>query len=108
MKQLFFSKTLLSAIILLFAISCRKQDQFIESNSPRLSTIPKSSSSEQLGAVRFDSHIAQSWYDLMLKLIVETPGHTPPIAARSLGFAGVVLYESVLGGTSQHHSLENS
>lgn len=105
MKQLFFSKTLLSAIILLFAISCRKQDQFIESNSPRLSTIPKSSSSEQLGAVRFDSHIAQSWYDLMLKLIVETPGHTPPIAARSLGFAGVVLYESVLGGTSQHHSL---
>jgi hypothetical protein len=41
----------------------------------------------------------------MMKLIVETPGHTPPIAARSFGYTGVTLYEALIGEMHNHHSL---
>jgi len=41
----------------------------------------------------------------MMKLIVETPGHTPPIAARSFAYTGVTLYEALMGEMPHHHSL---
>jgi membrane-associated phospholipid phosphatase len=107
MKKLLSPKLLFySALFILLAEGCRKQDQ-LASPQEALQVKSKTQSlpDEQLGAQRFDSYVAQTWYSLMLRLIVETPGHTPPVAARSFGYAGVALYESILSETPQHHSL---
>lgn len=106
MKKRFTQKPLFYlCLLLLFAESCRKLDQISETQNATLSSKAKTAVPEQSGAARFDSYAVQSWYDLMLKLVLETPGHTPPVAARSFAHAGVALYEAVLGGTRQHHSL---
>ncbi len=57
------------------------------------------------GLQRYDAYVIQSWYELMLDLAIETPGHTPPILARSFGYTGVALYESLVGYMPNHHSL---
>jgi hypothetical protein len=52
-----------------------------------------------------DSEMAMAWFDLQLKLVQETPGFTPPVAARSFGYAGVALYETVVPGMEGYQSL---
>lgn len=53
----------------------------------------------------YPADVAISWFDLQLKLIQETPGFTPPVASRALGYSGVALYESVVGGMPKNRSL---
>src|SRR6266542_1071520 len=94
MQNLFRKVMLIMGLAILTVTGCRKQDQII----PRQNTTELSSEAEaQNGAGRFDSYVAKSWYNLMLKLIIETPGHTPPIAARSFGYTGVAIYDSLMG-----------
>src|SRR6266498_210341 len=90
----------LISLAILIGTGCRKQDQII----PHQNTTDLSSEAQN-GAGRFDSYVTQSWYNLMMKLIKETPGHTPPVAARSFGYTGVTLYESLAGEMPNHHSL---
>lgn len=45
-----------------------------------------------------DAAIAVSWYELQLKLIRETSGFTPPVAARAIAYTGVTLHEAVVWG----------
>jgi hypothetical protein len=56
-------------------------------------------------AAEYPAEIALQWFDLQLRLIAETPGFTPPVAARALAYSGVALYESVVGGMPEHQSL---
>jgi len=49
--------------------------------------------------------VAVDWLALQLKLTKETPGFSPPVAARAFGYAGVALYESVVGGMPSSRSL---
>lgn len=53
----------------------------------------------------YPSDVATDWFELELKLIKETPGFTPPVAARALGYSGITLYESVVNGMPNHNSL---
>ena len=53
----------------------------------------------------FPAQLATEWFDLQLKLTQETPGFTPPVASRALGYSGVTLYESVVAGMPQNNSL---
>ncbi len=57
------------------------------------------------GLQRFDAQVLVSWYKLMLNLAIETPGHTPPILARSFGNTGVTVYECLVGEMPNHNSL---
>jgi membrane-associated phospholipid phosphatase len=86
---------------------CRKNEKMSfgnqSSGSAEVSTVVPTK--EHVGLLRQDSYVAQSWYNLMLKLIKETPGHTPPVAARSFGYVGVTLYEALVGAIPHHHSL---
>lgn len=50
--------------------------------------------------------IASSWMELTRELVKTTPGYTPPVAARAFGLAGITLYESVVAGMGDHHSLD--
>ncbi len=56
-------------------------------------------------ATNFPADIATDWFDLQLKLIQETPGFTPPVVARALGYSAVALYEAVVPGMPENHSL---
>lgn len=49
--------------------------------------------------------VATTWFDLYLYLIQQTEGFTPPVAARTLGYAGVTLYEAVVPGAPGYQSL---
>ncbi|MCP9746070.1 vanadium-dependent haloperoxidase [Lacihabitans sp. CS3-21] len=87
-------------ISLLFAfslfISCKKGadkvDPVISNPSPAAST--------------FDGELASDWLKIHLDLIKSTPGFTPPVAARSLGYSSLALYESVVAGMPGHNSLK--
>lgn len=104
MQNLFRRLAPLLSLLIFFELGCRKQDQqhqiIPEQNSANLL-----SQMEKENGRKFDSHVLQSWYSLMLNLVIETPGHTPPIAARSFGYTGVALYESLVGGMQHHQSL---
>ena len=65
---------------------------------PAVIEVPKPTSA-------FSAEIATSWFDLQLKLIQETPGFTPPVASRALGYSAVTLYEAVVTGMPQNQSL---
>ncbi len=49
--------------------------------------------------------VATEWYRLILKLTAETPGFTPPVAARALGYTGVGLYEVLQPGMPDYRSV---
>ncbi len=115
MKKAFSLITLLNqirlfhglAIVILFTLvfsACEKEidDQSFQQDEISNAVMHKNDGG---GLQRFDAQVIQSWYELMLNLATETPGHTPPILARSLGNAGVVVYESLVGEMPNHHSL---
>lgn len=47
-----------------------------------------------------------SWYQLELKLIRETGGFSPPVAARAIAYTGITLYEAVAAGHSLSGQLD--
>ena len=58
-----------------------------------------------LAATAFDAGVVTSWCDEILELIRTTPGYSPPVAARAIGYAGVALYEALQPGIPYHPSL---
>lgn len=54
----------------------------------------------------FSAQLANDWFALTFQLTKETSGFTPPVAARSFGYAGLTLYEAVVGGMSGYQSLQ--
>ena len=76
--------------------ACRKE----EDPTSDMSTTTPTSESEKYSPGNYDAAVVQPWYSLLDKLIIESPGHTPPIAAREIGYAGIALYESTTGGAA--------
>lgn len=67
-------------------------------------TSTKDKESEQTLTSDHASGVATEWFNLSLRLIEETPGFSPPVASRALGYMGVALYESVVPGMPAHSS----
>jgi hypothetical protein len=61
--------------------------------------------SRVLPASGFNSEVPTAWFDLALDLVRETPGFSPPVASRALGYAGVTLYEALIPGMAGYKSL---
>lgn len=53
----------------------------------------------------YPADVAIKWIDLYLHLAQTTPGNTPPVVSRAVGYAGLTLYESVVPGLPTHRSL---
>ncbi len=53
----------------------------------------------------FSAAVAIDWFELVLNLVQQTPGFSPPVAARAFGYLGLTLYESTLPGVPGHISL---
>jgi membrane-associated phospholipid phosphatase len=56
-------------------------------------------------ASAYSANVATEWFQLALLLTQQTPGFSPPVAARALGYMGLTLYESVVPGMPQNTSL---
>ncbi len=53
----------------------------------------------------YSANVATEWFQLALLLTQQTPGFSPPVAARALAYMGLALYESVVPGMPEHVSL---
>ena len=56
-------------------------------------------------ASAYSANVATDWFSLALQLAQQTPGFSPPVAARAFGYLGLTLYESVVPGMPAHQSL---
>src|SRR5262245_7056919 len=68
--------------------------------TPTANAVVLQESPESYGAL-----VATNWLDLARMLIKTTPGYTPPVASRALGYIGLTLYEAVVPGTRDYRSL---
>jgi len=68
----------------------------------------KTSSNSQswLDPAELSAEVANDWYTLALKTAKETAGYTPPVVARTFGYMGIALYESVRPGMPAYRSLQ--
>ncbi|HEY3175525.1 MAG TPA: vanadium-dependent haloperoxidase [Candidatus Polarisedimenticolia bacterium] len=55
-------------------------------------------------AAQFDSNVAVRWFNLLHDLI-KVERLTPPVASRTIGYAGVTIYEAIALGMPDHRSL---
>jgi hypothetical protein len=53
----------------------------------------------------YSASVAIEWFRLATLLTQQTPGFSPPVAARAFGYLGLALYESVVPGMPDHGSL---
>jgi hypothetical protein len=53
----------------------------------------------------FSSSVATEWFSLALQLVQQTPGFSPPVASRALGYLSLALYESIVPGMPGYTSL---
>jgi hypothetical protein len=56
-------------------------------------------------ATAYSAQVATEWFRLALRLTQQTPGFSPPVAARALAYLGLSLYESVVPGMPGYQSL---
>src|SRR5262245_35854322 len=54
-----------------------------------------------------DAEAVTSWADLLLRLIQNSQGFTPPVAARAIGYFGVTIYETIVIGSDTHRPLHS-
>jgi hypothetical protein len=91
-----YSKHLLIGLALVYLGSCKDKNTEIDpievSPSAALDT--------------YSASLATDWQDLHLQLIKSTSGFVPPIAARSLAYANLALYESSVHGTTNQSLVE--
>jgi PAP2 superfamily len=53
----------------------------------------------------YSSAVVTEWMSLALSITQQTPGFSPPIAARALGYLGVTAYESIVAGMPGYTTL---
>ncbi|MFC3812881.1 vanadium-dependent haloperoxidase [Lacihabitans lacunae] len=94
-KNTYIGVLLISTSLLIF--SCKKTKEDVVNPQPVAAISAPASS--------YDNEMPTNWLKLHLFLIKDTPGYAPPVAARSLAYASLALYESVVSGMPQNMSL---
>ncbi len=88
MKRIYRFLTLLFLSVLIFN-GCKKEQEV-----------------EIKGTSDYSSDVVISWIELTLELTRETPGYSPPVAARVYGYTGLALYEGVRHGMPGFKTLQ--
>jgi len=83
MKKLFF----IGSLCIFFNAGCRKPDTHIPS------------------AKKYSPDVAIAWMNLHMRLTRTTPGFNSVVTARSFGYAGLALYESIVPGIRDGRSI---
>lgn len=63
--------------------------------------------SAQADVRSYDSEVPVRYFDYSLKLVKQTPGFSPPVAARAFGYMGLTMYESMVTGMPTYTSTKN-
>ena len=66
---------------------------------------PGSGRAQDATPAAVDAAVATAWSDLLLELVRSSPGFTPPVASRAMGYLGVTLWEAVAPGIPGAQSL---
>lgn len=74
-------------------LACRREEAPTPSNA-----LTSNETADLFTASGGNAAIAVSWYELQLKLIKETSGFTPPVAARAIAYTGITLHEAIVWG----------
>jgi hypothetical protein len=72
---------------------------------PVCAQAPAAASVAQRPAGAYSANVPTEWFALALELTQQTPGFSPPVAARAFGYMGLTLYESVVPGIPKNISL---
>lgn len=56
-------------------------------------------------AARYSAAVATEWFRVVLPAIQQTPGQSPPVAARTLAYLALGLHESIVAGLPGQRSL---
>jgi hypothetical protein len=99
MKFIYLRPCLVYLTFVFSLFACKRQD--VPVPAPAINAIATLSV-----ASGNDAAVAVSWYQLQLKLIKETGGFTPPVAARAIAYTGITLYEAVVWGAGGASSLK--
>jgi PAP2 superfamily len=88
--------------LMLLLQSCRKQvtDDAVAPQPTPTNPVPMGKAANLLS-----SDVATKWATLHLKLAKTSPGATPPVVSRAVGYAGLALYEAVVPGMTEYRSL---
>jgi membrane-associated phospholipid phosphatase len=97
MHQIFIN-TLTAAVVTL-GLSAQAQSQ------PAQENVQQSAPVAMRVASSYSAAVATEWTTLALSLTQQTPGFSPPIAARAFGYLGLTLYESIVPGMPGYASL---
>ncbi|NOT36583.1 MAG: vanadium-dependent haloperoxidase [Saprospiraceae bacterium] len=93
MKNSFYSSGFLGVLLLLvFVLSCRKDNDTIPVDSYKLTK-------------SYGSEVPLSWNKLLIDIDRYSTGYRPPAAARLMGYVGMAAYESVKPGMPDYNSL---
>lgn len=80
--------------------------EFVPDDLPAHSPPPEVyEASEVYEVYELDAEFANLWFDIVLDLVENTPGFSPPVAARTFGYLGITLYEALQPGMARHISL---
>jgi hypothetical protein len=61
----------------------------------------------EIPAFLTDAEVPMAWFRLAVTLVRTTPGNTGPVAARTFGYMGLALYESVVPGMPEYKSIQS-
>ncbi|HMW38398.1 MAG: vanadium-dependent haloperoxidase [Saprospiraceae bacterium] len=54
----------------------------------------------------YSGKVASDWFEMVRGLTKTTPGFSPPVASRAMGYCGIALYQSLVAGMPKNLSLE--
>jgi PAP2 superfamily len=84
------------ASLLVYFVSVSCKDTALEDPNPAVLSTP---------VKNYDVNLATKWADETLRLVRYTPGFTPPVASRALGYSALTMYESAVHGMEDYITL---
>ncbi len=91
----FLSQSAIGLSLLLILASCQDKSQLVDPDPVSVSRHLDD----------YDVKFAYKWADFTLKLVKGTPGFSPPVASRAIGYAGLTMYESAVFGSNTYQTL---
>jgi hypothetical protein len=86
-------------------VGCKKNDNLVSPSAQSAEAYNDDVRGVQ--ALKFNADVPLKWYALAITLSRTTPGHAGPIIARTFGYMGLALYESVVPGMPSHQSIQS-
>ena len=83
-----------------FALLAVVSLQACRTNEEQTAMVPQTTTANSYG-----NDVALQWSDMHLRLVRNSPGQTPPVAARTFSYAGLAMYEAVVPGMPANQSM---